>query len=317
MRFGSAGSPKRSADWRFTMAATARKWLIASNASAGQLYVYDHAKDDAYVGALTVSSGGAAGRRARRALSRPAPRSAQAHGALLIVGDERRRLELQDRAVRRIARHSASAPGRRNRWPPPSPRPSRSSIRSSRPIRSPTAATPRTIRRSGPIRRTPPRAGSSAPTSRAAFTSTTCRASPLQFAADGKMNNVDLREGFAWRHATSSWSPRATGRTRPSPSMRSTRHRSARQCRRRHPADRPVGSLWPVHVPQPRRGRPMCSSATRTAWSGSGSWSRRAPARFGQSRSATSSSAARPKAASSMIERHPVCRGRGYRPVAA
>jgi len=38
----------------------AAKWLIASNASAGQLYVYDHAKDDAYVGALTVASSGAA-----------------------------------------------------------------------------------------------------------------------------------------------------------------------------------------------------------------------------------------------------------------
>lgn len=36
------------------------KWLIASNASAGQLYVYDHGKDDAYVGALTVASAGEA-----------------------------------------------------------------------------------------------------------------------------------------------------------------------------------------------------------------------------------------------------------------
>lgn len=37
----------------------AAKWLIASNASAGQLYVYDRAKDDSYVGALTVTSTGA------------------------------------------------------------------------------------------------------------------------------------------------------------------------------------------------------------------------------------------------------------------
>lgn len=34
------------------------RWLIASNASAGQLYVYDHVKDDAFVGALTLSSAG-------------------------------------------------------------------------------------------------------------------------------------------------------------------------------------------------------------------------------------------------------------------
>lgn len=34
------------------------KWLIASNASAGQLHVYDHARDDAFVGALTVTAAG-------------------------------------------------------------------------------------------------------------------------------------------------------------------------------------------------------------------------------------------------------------------
>jgi 3-phytase len=38
----------------------AARWLLASNASVGQLYVYDRAKDDAYVGALAVVSGGAA-----------------------------------------------------------------------------------------------------------------------------------------------------------------------------------------------------------------------------------------------------------------
>jgi len=35
-------------------------WLIASNASAGQLYVYDHGKDDAHVGAVTVAAAGEA-----------------------------------------------------------------------------------------------------------------------------------------------------------------------------------------------------------------------------------------------------------------
>lgn len=34
------------------------KWLVASNATAGQLYLYDHARDDAYAGALTVTSAG-------------------------------------------------------------------------------------------------------------------------------------------------------------------------------------------------------------------------------------------------------------------
>jgi 3-phytase len=36
------------------------KWLIASNASAGQLFLYDHAKDDAFVGSVTVAAAGKA-----------------------------------------------------------------------------------------------------------------------------------------------------------------------------------------------------------------------------------------------------------------
>ena len=36
------------------------QWLLASNATAGQIHVYDRAKDDAYVKSFTVSSGGAA-----------------------------------------------------------------------------------------------------------------------------------------------------------------------------------------------------------------------------------------------------------------
>ena len=35
------------------------KWLIASDASGGQLYVYDRSKDDAYVGTVTIQSRGA------------------------------------------------------------------------------------------------------------------------------------------------------------------------------------------------------------------------------------------------------------------
>ena len=36
------------------------RWLIASNASAGQLFVYDHSRDDAFAGALSITSAGQA-----------------------------------------------------------------------------------------------------------------------------------------------------------------------------------------------------------------------------------------------------------------
>ena len=62
------------------------RWLIASNATAGQLYVYDHGKNDAYVGALTLSSAGeAVGEPGGLFATSSAVGSSQ--GALL-VGDE-------------------------------------------------------------------------------------------------------------------------------------------------------------------------------------------------------------------------------------
>ncbi|HET9335697.1 MAG TPA: phytase [Sphingomicrobium sp.] len=62
------------------------RWLIASNATAGQLYVYDHGKDDAYVGVLTLSSAGeAVGEPGGLFATSSAVGSSQ--GALL-VGDE-------------------------------------------------------------------------------------------------------------------------------------------------------------------------------------------------------------------------------------
>jgi 3-phytase len=64
----------------------AAKWLIASNASAGQLYVYDRAKDDAYVGAFTVTSRGAAVGEPGGLFATSAP-VGSGQGAL-IIGDE-------------------------------------------------------------------------------------------------------------------------------------------------------------------------------------------------------------------------------------
>ena len=184
----------------------------------------------------------------------------------------------------------------------PSPRPSRSSVRPSRPLRSPAR---RRRRRSGDL-------GQSGEPGRSLVIGTDkqgglhvydMQGKSLPFAADGKMNNVDLRDGFG-SAASDVVLVTASDRTNKAVAIYrlDTATRRAHQCRRRRPADRPVGSLWPVHVPRANAGRHLClHQRSRTAWSGNGSWSRRAPARSGISRCATSSSAARPKAASPTI----------------
>jgi 3-phytase len=63
-------------------------WLIASNASGGQLYVYDHSKDDAYVGAVTIASGGAAVSEPGGLYAVSAPVGSYGSGALLVADEE-------------------------------------------------------------------------------------------------------------------------------------------------------------------------------------------------------------------------------------
>jgi len=64
------------------------QWLLASNASAGQVYVYDHAKDDAYAGAIAVRSGGAAVSEPGGLYAVSAPVGSYPSGALLLADEE-------------------------------------------------------------------------------------------------------------------------------------------------------------------------------------------------------------------------------------
>jgi 3-phytase len=64
------------------------KWLLASNASAGQVYVYDHSKDDSYVGAVIIASGGAALSEPGGLFAVSAPVGPYRAGALLVADDE-------------------------------------------------------------------------------------------------------------------------------------------------------------------------------------------------------------------------------------
>jgi 3-phytase len=67
---------------------TGAQWLVASNASGGQLYVYDRAKDDTYVGAVTVASGGASVSEPGGLYAISAPVGSYGSGALLIADEE-------------------------------------------------------------------------------------------------------------------------------------------------------------------------------------------------------------------------------------
>jgi 3-phytase len=64
------------------------KWLLASNASAGQVYIYDHSKDDSYVGALALASGGAAISEPGGLYAVSAPVGSHGAGVLLVADEE-------------------------------------------------------------------------------------------------------------------------------------------------------------------------------------------------------------------------------------
>ena len=81
----------------------------------------------------------------------------------------------------------------------------------------------------------------------------------LQFLPDGKMNNVDLRDGFKLGGERVVLVT-ASDRTQQGGRDLSPRHckRAPRQCRGWNPGDRPLGSIRPVHVPKCEVGPAIC-----------------------------------------------------------
>jgi 3-phytase len=169
------------------------RWLVASNASAGQLFVYDHAKDDAYVGALAVASGG-------QAVGEPAGLFATssviaAGGGALLIGDE----DASNYKIVPFAR-IASALG----IPVGSPQPLTVPVAPTFPIVHPTIETDPVA--SGADAADDPAIWANAANPAGSWVIGTDKQGGLHvydmqgksryFAADGKMNNVDLRAGY-------------------------------------------------------------------------------------------------------------------------
>jgi len=172
--------------------ATAR-WLIASNASAGQLFVYNHARDDSYVGALTVSSAG-------QAVGEPGGlfASSSAVGSdkgVLIVGDEDGS-NYKVVPFAKVGEALGIAAG--------SPQPLTVTVRPTFPIVHPTIESDPVA--SGADAADDPAIWANLSNPAASWVIGTDKQGGLHvydmqgksrhFAADGKMNNVDLRTGY-------------------------------------------------------------------------------------------------------------------------
>jgi 3-phytase len=169
------------------------RWLVASNASAGQLFVYDHSKDDAFIGALSVASAG-------QAVGEPAGLFATSSiiaaggGALLIGDEEGSNYKIVPFAS--IASALGIAAG--------SPQALAAPVAPTFPVVHPTLETDPVA--SGADAADDPAIWANAANPAASWVIGTDKQGGLHvydmkgksryFAADGKMNNVDLRAGY-------------------------------------------------------------------------------------------------------------------------
>ena len=169
------------------------KWLITSNASAGQLYVYDHAKDDAYVGALTVTSAGeSVGEPGGLYATSSAVRAR--HGALLIGDEDGSNYKIIP--FGKVAQALGISAG--------SPQPLTAAVKPTFPIVHPTIETDPVT--SAADAADDPAIWANPANPAASWVIGTDKQGGLHvydmqgksrhFAADGKMNNVDLRNGY-------------------------------------------------------------------------------------------------------------------------
>jgi len=171
----------------------AAKWLIASNASAGQLHVYDHAKDDAFVGTLAVTAAGAPVGELGGLFATSAAVGAS-QGALLIGDQEGSNYKIVPFAT--IAQPLGISAG--------SPQPLTVAVSPTFPIVHPTVETDPVG--SAADAADDPAIWANPANPAASWVLGTDKQGGLHvydmqgksrhFAADGKMNNVDLRSGY-------------------------------------------------------------------------------------------------------------------------
>ena len=173
------------------------KWLIASNASGGQLYVYDRSKDDAYVGTVTVQSGGASISEPGGLYASSASTAGFPAGMLLVADDDAAGgSNYKLVSFQKLAAALGISPG--------APQPRITTV-------SPVFPTVRAIVETVPVAKAGDAADDPAIWANAENPAASLilgtdkqgglhvydlRGKSLQFAADGKMNNVDLRDGF-------------------------------------------------------------------------------------------------------------------------
>jgi 3-phytase len=171
----------------------AAKWLVASNASAGQLFVYDHAKGDSFVGALTIASAGqAVGEPGGLSATSAAVGSSQ--GALLVGDEDSSNYKIIP--FGNVAQALGISAG--------SPQPLSAAVKPTFPIVHPTIETDPVT--SAADAADDPAIWANPANPAASWVIGTDKQGGLHvydmqgksrhFAADGKMNNVDLRNGF-------------------------------------------------------------------------------------------------------------------------
>jgi 3-phytase len=173
------------------------QWLLASNASGGQLYLYDHAKDDAYVGAVTITSGGAAVSEPGGLYAVSAPVGSYGSGALLVADEEASGgSNYKLVAFDKLASAAGIAAG--------TPQPLTVEVSPTFPNIRPTVET-EAVAHAGDAADDPAIWANSQNPAGSLVVGTDkkgglhvydMQGKSRQFVADGKMNNVDLRSGF-------------------------------------------------------------------------------------------------------------------------
>jgi 3-phytase len=173
------------------------RWLLASNSSAGQLFVYDHDKDDAYVGAVALRSDGATVEGPGGLFATSQQLAGFGGGALLVADEDAAGgSDYKIVAFNDLARSLGLGVG--------SPQPLASKVEPTFPTVRPTVET-EPMSHFGDAADDPAIWANPADPAASLVIGTDKQGGlhlydmngrSVHFAADGKMNNVDLREGF-------------------------------------------------------------------------------------------------------------------------
>ena len=173
------------------------QWVLASNATGGQVYIYDHAKDDAYVGAVTIASGGATVSEPGGLYAVSAPVGTYGSGALLVADEEASGgSNYKLVGFEKLATAAGIAPG--------TPQPLTVQVSPTFPIIRATVET-QPVGHAGDAAddpaiwanpENPPASLVVGTDKKGGLHVYDMQGRSRQFVADGKMNNVDLRSGF-------------------------------------------------------------------------------------------------------------------------